>query len=607
MKKNSLALCMIVKNEEKFIKKTIDSVIDIVDEIIIVDTGSTDKTLEILSSYNNINLYNHIWENDFSKSRNFALSKIKSDWILFIDADEILDVNSKKNIIEFINNTNLDGCHFLIYNYISEGSNNFSIHHGLRLFKNNKGFYYKGKIHEQISNDSIVNLKERFSKENIILHHYGYTSEVLEKKNKRNRNIPILLDTLKENPTDSFTLFNMGNEYLANNDILMAIKYYEEAFKYIDLTNIYSIHLFYRISICYQNIKKYDKALSYVNKALDIYSPNVDLEYLRGTIYLDSNRYTLAIDSFNECLSLGDNVSDIKFINNCGSINPLISLGNLYFKLEDYKKSLLYYEKALNLDNNNNINLLYNISEILNKLIINKKDIPEYLFKYFSDKNYLPNIIFICNILIKENLIDESLNLISKFDKSEINLIDINYIYASISFYKKDFDKSLEYFNKLFIYKDISNNNNNIIINNLFEESSKLLFIIYLIKNPKKLTIPLNIIKKYCSSSSYNLYENLYNIYLNKSPFEINDNTKEILIESESFFNKLILIKEFDLFQELIEILNYINDESVLITLAKVYKSNNLIDLAYETTLESIKRFNYIDISGLEILNLKIK
>lgn len=78
MKKTTLSLCMIVKNEEKYIAKSIDSVKNIVNEIVIVDTGSTDSTLEILKNYN-VKLYNYKWENDFASARNFAINKVKSD------------------------------------------------------------------------------------------------------------------------------------------------------------------------------------------------------------------------------------------------------------------------------------------------------------------------------------------------------------------------------------------------------------------------------------------------------------------------------------------------------------------------------------------------
>ena len=124
MNKTTLSLCMIVKNEEKYIAKSIDSVKDIVNEIVIIDTGSTDSTLDILKNYN-VKLYNYKWENDFASARNFAINKIKSDWILFLDADEILDEASKDNLINYVNTTKLDGCHFIVYNYRSENQNDF--------------------------------------------------------------------------------------------------------------------------------------------------------------------------------------------------------------------------------------------------------------------------------------------------------------------------------------------------------------------------------------------------------------------------------------------------------------------------------------------------
>ncbi|MDU5111727.1 MAG: glycosyltransferase, partial [Clostridium sp.] len=305
MKKTTLSLCMIVKNEEKYIDKSINSVKDIVDEIIIVDTGSTDSTLDILKNYN-VKLYNYKWENDFASARNYAINKAKSNWIIFLDADEILDQSSKNTLIKYIESTPFDGCHFVIYNYRSENQNDFTIHYAFRLFRNNKGYHYKGKIHEQIFNDNYKNITSKFSNEEIILHHYGYSIEILQKKDKRSRNIPILLDSLKDNPEDSFNLFNLGNEYLAQNDVNKALYYYELSYSSIDLTKHYSVHLLYRMTICYQYVKKYNEAMKFVDEALKNFSPNVDFEYLKGCIYLDTKKYTLAIDSFNTCINLGD-------------------------------------------------------------------------------------------------------------------------------------------------------------------------------------------------------------------------------------------------------------------------------------------------------------
>lgn len=83
----NLSLAMIVKDEEDCIKRCLDSVINLVDEIIIVDTGSTDKTVEICQSCN-AQVFSYQWNNDFAAARNFGLDKVTRDWILWLDADE---------------------------------------------------------------------------------------------------------------------------------------------------------------------------------------------------------------------------------------------------------------------------------------------------------------------------------------------------------------------------------------------------------------------------------------------------------------------------------------------------------------------------------------
>ncbi|MBS5949293.1 MAG: glycosyltransferase [Clostridium sp.] len=603
MKKTTLSLCMIVKNEEKYIAKSIDSVKNIVNEIVIVDTGSTDSTLEILKNYN-VKLYNYKWENDFASARNFAINKVKSDWILFLDADEILDEASKDNLINYINRTNLDGCHFIVYNYRSENQNDFTIHYAFRLFRNNRGYYYKGKIHEQIYNEKYKNITSKFSNEDIILHHYGYSVEVLEKKDKRSRNIPILLDALKENPEDSFNLFNLGNEYLAQNDVNTALHHYELSYSNFDLTKHYSIHLLYRMAVCYQYIKKYDKAMRFVEEGLQHFSPNVDFEYLKGCLFLDTKRYTLAIDSFNTCLAIGDSSSTVKFVNNCGSINPLMALGNLYYALSDYDKALDFYNKVLNL-NSSDLSILYKIGTVLNKKYDNKNEVTSSLLKYFASKDYIPNLILTSHILLKENLINEVKTLIES--KTEFNeyKIDEYFLKGIISLYENKYNESLEYFNKAFIEIDISTNPS-IIIGSLKSDISKYVFILSLLTNNNSIDKSLSMINNNCSNFEYLVYLKLKDIYFNNECNMITENTEISLNILEEFLNYILLLKEYDLFQKLVEILNYVDDKGVLITLSKVYEANEFKDLAIKEIYNSIKKFDYIDTWSIEILNKEI-
>ena len=98
----TISLCMIVKDEEKFLPTCLESVKGYVDEIIIVDTGSTDRTIEIARRYN-AKIYCHAWENSFSKARNYSLKYATGDWILILDADEEIerkDAYKLRNVIK---------------------------------------------------------------------------------------------------------------------------------------------------------------------------------------------------------------------------------------------------------------------------------------------------------------------------------------------------------------------------------------------------------------------------------------------------------------------------------------------------------------------------
>ena len=599
MRNVTLSLCIIVKNEEKFIAKCLNAVKDIIDEIIIVDTGSTDSTLDIINEYD-VKLYKYTWNNDFSATRNYAINKATGDWILFLDADEILDLSSQDKILKFIKTTNFDGCHFLVHNYTAQDSTDYTIHYALRLFKNNKGYYYKGKIHEQIANKDESVISNNFSNENILLHHYGYSQEVLKDKDKRLRNIPILLDMLKENPNDSFTLFNLGNEYLAKNDIVKALEYYDLSYRNINMTQHYAIHLYYRIAVCYQNIKDYAKAIKFVNEALQYYSPNVDFEFLRGCLYYDQENYTLAIDSFNKCLELGDDKSSVKFINNCGTINPLISLGDLHFKLKDYHKALDFYNKALNLNNTNTI-ILYKIGSTLNKIFTNKNYVKNSLLDYFASKTHTPNIIFTLDILIKENLFLEAESLIIEHGDFKDYLVDYNYINGIINFYNKKYNDALHCFNNVFIEKDLSLDSN-IILKHSIIESTIYLFALSILTNTNSLSHSLENIKKYCDSITYSTFKEIYNIVTINKANIISSNTEIVMNILENFLSKFLKIREFDVFQTLIEIYNFIEDKSILVSLAKIYNENGFKEMAKANVIMSIKKFDYIDKSCKEII-----
>jgi len=161
---NAISACLIVKDEEKHLENCLNSIKSLADEIIIVDTGSKDKTKEIAKKFTN-NIFDFRWNNDFSEARNFALSKSTKDWILSIDADESFSKNDCIRIKELLlTHPEIDAFFFNWRTYTndmgimgwqsvkddkyeeSKCASGFYSANLLRLWKNNKGYFFEGRI-----------------------------------------------------------------------------------------------------------------------------------------------------------------------------------------------------------------------------------------------------------------------------------------------------------------------------------------------------------------------------------------------------------------------------------------------------------------------------
>src|SRR3989338_2453119 len=135
-----LSACMIVKNEEHTLKRALDSIAQLADEIIIVDTGSTDKTTTIAQHYTN-NIYHYAWNNNFSDARNYSLSKATGDWTLVLDADEMIAREDHEAIRKLITNNDFIAYAFPQISYTNDTTQyNYTPitpHHKYEAYANN--------------------------------------------------------------------------------------------------------------------------------------------------------------------------------------------------------------------------------------------------------------------------------------------------------------------------------------------------------------------------------------------------------------------------------------------------------------------------------------
>lgn len=155
----TVSLCMIVKNEEKVLKRCLDSVADLVEELIIVDTGSTDSTKEIAAAYPGVLLYDFTWIDDFSAARNFAFSKATKDYIYSADADEVLDEENRERfrILKGALLPEVEIVQMKYGNQLQFGTvYNFDEEYRPKLFKRLREFVWQEPIHETIRLSPVV-------------------------------------------------------------------------------------------------------------------------------------------------------------------------------------------------------------------------------------------------------------------------------------------------------------------------------------------------------------------------------------------------------------------------------------------------------------------
>ena len=206
-----LSLCMIVKNEERFLEHCLRSVADVADEICIVDTGSTDRTMEIARAFG-ANVIEREWKNDFAWARNEALALATKRWVLMLDADEELTPDSKPALAQLKNAPAHNvGAWVRCYNESDDYRGTGAMSHSLvRMFPNSERIRFRGMIHEFVTWDGSSDGIPAVHTPIAIVHH-GYLKEVVESRNKAVRNFEIVKAAAEADPTDAFTWFNVGS------------------------------------------------------------------------------------------------------------------------------------------------------------------------------------------------------------------------------------------------------------------------------------------------------------------------------------------------------------------------------------------------------------
>ncbi|MCS7209393.1 MAG: tetratricopeptide repeat protein [Fimbriimonadales bacterium] len=290
-----ITLSMIARNEAQFLEGCLRSVQGVVDEIVLVDTGSDDDTPRIAERFG-AKVIHTAWQHDFSAARNLALEHASGDWILVLDADERLSPDSKQAILNAVRHPQFAGYYLEILNEIRDGD--YFMHRIVRLFRRLPGIRWEGAIHEQIM-PSLIARGARFATVAAQIHHLGYRSEVMQSRAKIQRNLELIQRELERDPDDLFHKFNLANTYFTAGEYAQAAHWAEQVCPYLRGDEDYAGQIWADWVESLMHLQRYEEALKVGADALarGIDSPMV--HYALALVYHRMGSYQKTLESLD--------------------------------------------------------------------------------------------------------------------------------------------------------------------------------------------------------------------------------------------------------------------------------------------------------------------
>lgn len=290
-----ISLCMIARDEERFIGRALASVDGLADEMVVVDTGSTDRTVEIARSHG-ARVYEIPWPNDFSKARNRSIAHARGQWILVLDADEEFPPEHAQRLRALLEHLDAPCAAVQISQAnVASVDDRRILDSGrtVRIFRNRPEHRYMSPIHEQI----VPNLQGPVLSTDIFVWHYGFLQEVVQGKNKIERNVRMLEEFLPTlGPSDPFryyVLMQIGREHQRMGRPEDAYRYYSQALEASEgeaagMPFIAALAVYHTENLLV--LGRNEEALAFSLRSLDRFPWSADLWFFQGIAELNLQR-----------------------------------------------------------------------------------------------------------------------------------------------------------------------------------------------------------------------------------------------------------------------------------------------------------------------------
>ncbi|HEY9900169.1 MAG TPA: glycosyltransferase [Pantanalinema sp.] len=347
----TLALCMIVRDEEAYLEDCLASVRGVVDEIVIVDTGSTDGTLAIAERHG-ARVSHFPWIGDFAAARNAGIEQVTSDWILVLDADERLLADSIPELRRLLRAEDVAGYSLVCENLVGSAGGGMSQHAPVfRLFRNGLGIRFDGLIHEQAI-PSAKRTGRATLPSGVRIRHLGYLAEAVTQRGKRERNLRILERQATLAPDDPFAHFNLAEGLKLLDRFIEAERHYLRALDLLEARGAakgtpYYPNLYLSLGDLYRRLLRFERATAVLDEAIARYPDYPDLYYIRGFCHFDAGAFREAIPWFERCLGMQGARPAYPTDPDVPGHKALRALADCHIRLGDRPRARAYLEQTL--------------------------------------------------------------------------------------------------------------------------------------------------------------------------------------------------------------------------------------------------------------------
>ena len=346
--KQPVSVCMIARNEEANLEACLRSVLGYVEEVVVVDTGSTDRTPDIARALG-ANVYEFAWCDDFAKARNFALSQATQPFVLVLDADERLLPESLPHLAAFCRQDARVAGRVKILSLSGEGEQ-VSVSEITRLFPNRPGFQYAGRIHEQLQYEGSA---PAACSTDVAVLHIGYTAQTVQTGRKIERNLRLLHMELEERPDDLYVMYQIGKTHYVGKQYEEAVAAFAQVIERVGATGhgpAWLSTVLLQMAYSHLNLKQFPALFETVSIGVELYPDFTDLYFVYGLALIqqgDARQLDDIRETFEHCLRLGEpDPQRYETVVGVGSFLAQYNLGVYHEVIGQHPQAKLQYQAA---------------------------------------------------------------------------------------------------------------------------------------------------------------------------------------------------------------------------------------------------------------------